>query len=258
MSGTSPSSEEPRVHPVSFIAPQTYSIQLCNRYFKNNLHSATTADIFFRKWIFYHGIFKWTLIQDQSDALFGFSTLTRNKSKSSKKSSTISNVDQYLLQGDQKDSVVRLLSKYNIYFIIISILIKLLQVQHYRPKFQGTPEYDPSRSWLQCQRKLWTEEFKFESGEQLSLLLKLSTLFLLFNSVRFNFICDISPVCFYVIKYNPIVPNNSSGIQIISFRALISRTNSCEHFSKSFQTSYLYGRKYFIRKLPSSLTTTTL
>lgn len=144
------------------------------------------------------------------------------------------------------------------YFIIISILIKLLQVQHYRPKFQGTPEYDPSRSWLQCQRKLWTEEFKFESGEQLSLLLKLSTLFLLFNSVRFNFICDISPVCFYVIKYNPIVPNNSSGIQIISFRALISRTNSCEHFSKSFQTSYLYGRKYFIRKLPSSLTTTTL
>ena len=72
--------------------------------------------------------------------------MTRNKSKSSKKSSTISNVDQYLLQGDQKDSVVRLLSIYNIYFIIISILIRLLQVQYYRQKFQGTPEYDPSRS----------------------------------------------------------------------------------------------------------------
>jgi len=43
--------------------------------------------------------------QDQN--AFGFSTLTRNKSKSSGRSCPVSNVDQYLLQGDQKDSVVR-------------------------------------------------------------------------------------------------------------------------------------------------------
>ena len=43
--------------------------------------------------------------QDQNT--FGFSTLTRNKSKSSGRSCPVSNVDQYLLQGDQKDSVVR-------------------------------------------------------------------------------------------------------------------------------------------------------
>ena len=56
VSGTSPSSEEPRVHPVSFIAPQTYSIQLCNRYFKNNLHSCHHGGHLLSK-ILYHGYY---------------------------------------------------------------------------------------------------------------------------------------------------------------------------------------------------------